>query len=58
MNSFAPEGQIYVCGACGKTSEDKYGDGKHSYGWDVSCMMHAVLCHAEKVDGIWQAVEA
>ena len=57
LNQQAGPGQVYVCSACGKTSDDKYGDGKHSYGWDESCMMHAVLCHEQKVDGVWQAVQ-
>lgn len=45
-NRFAPDGTTWVCGACGKTSKDRYGDGKSS--WDESCMLNAVLCHAEK----------
>lgn len=56
MNATAPEGYIYVCSACGKTSEDKYGDKAHSYGWDEFCMMHAVLCSSEKQDGRYMAV--
>ena len=44
---FAPEGAIWVCAACGKTSKyDSYGiDGEHSRGWDESCALNAVLCH-------------
>jgi len=34
---------IYVCSACGKTSETKEPTDDH--GWDVSCMIHAVLCY-------------
>ncbi len=55
----APKGQVYVCGACGKTSPTRYGfdaDEKRVApgGWDESCMMHAVLCF---VDGPpWRAV--
>ncbi len=50
----APEGQVYVCGACGKTSTTRYGlDAKN--GWDESCMLNAVLCYTTKVDGKWQA---
>ncbi len=57
----APAGQIWVCGACGKTSRTQYGflsdgtsrgadsfpDGARvaSPGWDESCMLNAVLCH-------------
>ena len=45
MNQLAGGNQIWVCQCCGKTSEDKYGiEGKHSYGWDVSCVVNAVLC--------------
>ena len=43
-NQIAPEGAIYVCNACGKRSADLYGDMWHDYGWDESCVMHAVLC--------------
>ena len=43
-NQTAPEGQVWVCGACGKQSRDKYGEHRISYGWDMSCMMNAVLC--------------
>lgn len=47
-NLAAPEGTVWVCGACGKTSTTKYGfDGTADRGWDVSCMMNAVLCHAK-----------
>jgi len=45
-NSFAPKGAIFVCGACGKTSSNLYGDG--SRGWDASCMLNAVLCDEVK----------
>lgn len=40
----APEGKIYVCGACGKTSRGLYGSGG-DYGWDESCMLNALLCN-------------
>lgn len=40
----APEGRLWVCLACGKTSTDRYGDdGEHSAGWDESCMMNSRL---------------
>lgn len=42
----APTGAIWVCGACGKTSKDRYGDPDSS--WDESCMMNSVLCHEKK----------
>ncbi len=60
-NHEAPAGQIYVCGACGKTSRWRYGfDEKSrmrdpnsgeryaSAGWDESCMCNAVLCWEKK----------
>lgn len=37
----------FVCAACGKTSETRYGFAKntdHDRGWDASCMLNAVLC--------------
>lgn len=41
----APEGAIWVCMGCGKTARDLYGiEGEHSYGWDESCVLNAVLC--------------
>jgi len=42
----APTGTIWVCGACGKTAKDRYGDTGSS--WDESCMLNAVLCHEHK----------
>lgn len=42
----APDGAVWVCGACGKTHKDRYGmEGEGSRGWDESCMLNAVLCH-------------
>ena len=47
---FAPEGAIWVCGACGKTARDQYGlEGTHSPGWDESCMLNAVLCREDSL---------
>jgi len=40
----APKDAIWVCGACGKTSKDRYGGKTASRGWDESCMLNAVLC--------------
>ena len=60
MNTPAPAGQVYVCGACGKRSRTKAGfDGAAiDRGWDSSCFLHAVLCYEEKDgEGNWQAVE-
>lgn len=45
----APAGTIWVCSACGKTAEDQYGNGAHTPGWDVSCMLSAVLCEKESL---------
>ena len=57
-NKVAPEGQVYVCSACGKQSQDQYGDQAISFGWDESCMLHAVLCYVDKdPDGHWVAVD-
>ena len=39
---FAENGEIWVCGACGKTAKDRYGDGNSS--WDESCFMNSILC--------------
>ncbi len=55
----APPGQVFVCAACGKTSQTRSGwlsDTKRagsSRGWDESCTMHAVLCYDRKP---WEAV--
>ena len=56
-NKVAPEGQVYVCGACGKQSRDLYGFQKISSGWDESCMLNAVLCYEQKEGETWQAVK-
>ena len=37
----APEGKIWVCGACGKTSKNRI-DGISPV-WDISCFSNAVL---------------
>ncbi|MCC6405372.1 MAG: hypothetical protein IT405_03220 [Candidatus Yanofskybacteria bacterium] len=47
----APEGQVWVCMACGKMSRDRYsaqGPGD-SPGWDESCMLNSVLLKKEKL---------
>lgn len=49
MNEIAPEGQVWVCGACGKRSRDKYGDQRINHGWDESCMLNSVLCYEDKL---------
>lgn len=48
---YAPEGKLWVCCACGKTSTDLYGDHNNpvverveiSPGWDESCILNARL---------------
>lgn len=62
----APLGQVYVCGACGKTSRNRAGfvnDGTPrggpsvaSPGWDESCMLNAVLCFERVGDAPYEAV--
>lgn len=46
-NEVAPKGAVFVCTHCGKRSYDRYGDRKISRGWDVSCVLHALLCVEE-----------
>ena len=46
----APEGKLWVCCVCGKTSEDNYGiTGKHTFGWDESCMLNSKLFDKDKL---------
>lgn len=46
----APEGQIWVCFACGKMAEDHYGiDGWHSAGWDESCVLNSQLVEKSRL---------
>lgn len=45
--------QRYACAACGKATEP---GGARLDLRDVSCALHAVLVHKDKVDGKWQAV--
>lgn len=53
----SPEGQIFVCGACGKTSRTRMPTRSSAVGWDESCMLNAVLCYSEKdSNGKWRAV--
>jgi hypothetical protein len=62
-NLIAPDGQVFVCNACGKESPDHYGTAGdaalRSPGWDESCVLHAVLCWRKR-NGVkaWYAVEA
>lgn len=55
----APEDQIFVCAACGKTSKSIYGEQTGLGGWDESCMLNAVLCYENRRDekGLYVAVE-
>ena len=55
MNEVASAGQVWVCTACGKRSQDKYGDKSLSKWWDVSCVLNSVLCYEDKLvlkDGV------
>jgi hypothetical protein len=47
-NKRAPDGHVYVCGACGKVSRWRYGfdlaeKNDSSPGWDESCSMNCGL---------------
>ena len=48
-NRIAPAGAVWVCGACGKRSLDLY-QSNIDRGWDVSCMMGAVLCDEKSIE--------
>ena len=41
VDRYAPPGKVWVCSACGKTSQDLYPTAEQM--WDESCMRHAVL---------------
>ena len=42
---------IYVCMACGKTSETREGlSGVRNHGWDASCAVNAVLCYTDSIE--------
>ena len=45
----APKGAIWVCGACGKTSPDRYGNRESTRGWDVSCAMNSSLFYIDSL---------
>jgi hypothetical protein len=49
--SVAPEGKVYVCAMCGKTSPGLFGT-NGDWGWDESCVLNAVL--ANKADLIFE----
>ena len=40
---------IWVCQACGKRSNDRYGKNMIDRGWDVSCVMSSVEVYKDKV---------
>lgn len=40
-NEVAKEGFVFVCGACGKRSKDRFGFQKIDRGWDESCMLNS-----------------
>lgn len=47
----APDGQLWVCGACGKSGKDRVKVG------DESCFLNAILCYERKNEqGRWVAV--
>jgi hypothetical protein len=53
-NKRAPDGHVYVCGACGKVSRWRYGfddNGRNDAtpGWDESCMMDGVLVAVDSI---------
>ena len=45
----APEGKLWVCFACGKTSHDRYGGFDATPGWDESCALNAHLVDEARV---------
>ncbi len=48
----APAGSLWVCCACGKTAENRYGmGGRHSPGWDESCMLNSQLFETSRL--VW-----
>lgn len=47
----APDGQTWVCAACGKNGRDRMGIG------DSSCFLNAVLCYVDRADGVWRAAK-
>ena len=49
-NQLAPDGQVYVCGACGKRSQDRYGDKAIDHGWDESCVMNSFLVYEDSLE--------
>jgi hypothetical protein len=55
LEKLAPEGQIWLCGACGRRNKNKYEVG------DESCYMNAVLVYEKSImeeDGVLITAEA
>lgn len=55
LEKLAPDGQIYLCGACGKRNKNKYKVG------DESCYMNSVLVYEASIkeeDGVLITAEA
>lgn len=48
----APDGQVYLCGACGRFGKEL------NYVGDESCVANAILCFEAKENGAWIAVSA
>lgn len=48
-NKVADTGKIWVCLACGKTSQDHYGTMGRSHGWDESCMMNSIEIEIDRL---------
>jgi hypothetical protein len=48
-NVIAPEGQVFVCCACGRRSKDQYGNQRINRSWDESCMLNSILCYEDKL---------
>ncbi len=42
LEEMASEGQVWVCGACGKYNKNRYAVG------DVSCYINSVLCYDDE----------
>ncbi len=48
-NQIAPSDSVFVCLACGKTSQDLYEEQKISPGWDESCMLNAQIFERKRL---------
>lgn len=46
VSTWAPDGQLWVCQVCGRTSRDRYMLG------DTSCVTWAILCHDPPAEGL------